>query len=553
MTTSTKKKKNKHQSDQPNNFIWWKHGVVYHIYPRSFRDTNGDGVGDLPGILEKLDYLQYLGVDAIWLSPIYASPHRDFGYDIEDYYSIDPIFGTLKDFKTLIKEAQKRNIHVIMDMVMNHTSNQHPWFLESRSSLDNPKRDWYIWHAGVNGKVPNNWKNNFGSKAWTLDKTTGEYYYHSFFKEQPDLNWRNKELKKEFEKILRFWLDLGVGGFRFDVINMIVKDKKFRNNPSLLEIFFHRKPVYTRDQPKALKIMKWIRGIIDSYDDRMSVGEIYTLPPGDSKLAAGYLGTGKDALHLAFDFSLIFKPWDAAEYAKTLWRWYKNIPLTGWPCNVLSNHDLDRSYNRGLFSRNKQERAVIHAFLMMTLRGTPFIYYGEEIGMSNTFIPYNRIQDPLGKRYWPFYHGRDKARTPMQWDATENAGFSPVKPWLPVNSRFEQVNVQRQLPDKTSLLNYYRDLIALRRKHPSLQSGNWNLVEVGNSNVLVFTRSTVDEKTAVVLNFSNQKLALFPTKNLSGKVLLSNCRQTDTLLILKTVEVHPFEATLIHIKGGFNE
>ncbi len=545
MTQEKNKEKKKQNKQALVKYIWWKHGVVYHIYPRSFHDSNNDGIGDLQGIISKLDYLAWLGVDAIWLSPMYKSPQRDFGYDIEDYCSIDPTFGNLKDFRQLVKETRKRNIRIIMDMVMNHTSCQHPWFLESKASKDNPKRDWYIWHSGVNGKVPNNWKNNFGSTAWTLDKTTGEYYYHSFFKEQPDLNWRNKALCQEFEKIMRFWLDMGIGGFRFDVINMIVKDKKFRNNPSLWEILFHRKPVYTRDHPKALKIMRWIRGIIDSYDDTMSVGEIYTLPPGNPKLAAGYLGTGKDALHLAFDFSLIFTEWDASEYATTLWRWYNNIPMTGWPCNVLSNHDLDRSYNRSLFQRHKHEKAIIQAFMLMTLKGTPFVYYGEEIGMSNTFIPLHKIRDPLGRRYWPFYHGRDKARTPMQWDGTANGGFSCAKPWLPVNSNFKDVNVKAQICSQTSLLNYYHELIELRKIHPSLQSGSWGLIDTGNKDVLAYKRTSMDEEIVIVLNFSGQESELFSSARLGGRVLLSNCHQKGNLIELKTTGLHPFEATIV--------
>ena len=294
---------------------WWKTAVIYHIYPRSFYDTNGDGIGDLKGIINKIGYLKHLGVDAIWLSPVYKSPQHDFGYDIADYYCIDPCFGRLSDYKKLVKEAHKHEIKVIMDMVLNHTSIEHPWFQESKSSTCNPKRDWYIWEKHRNGRRPNNWRNIFGGSAWQFDATTSEYYYHSCFRQQPDLNWRNEEVWTEFKQIMKFWLDIGTDGFRFDVINLIVKDHKFRDNPMGLGLLFKRNKVFTRNRPKSLKIVNQVRKLLDKYGDKVSIGEIYTLPPGDPQLAASYLGNETKGLHLTFDFSLLFKRWSAHKYS----------------------------------------------------------------------------------------------------------------------------------------------------------------------------------------------------------------------------------------------
>ncbi|MBU1011548.1 MAG: alpha-glucosidase, partial [Bacteroidetes bacterium] len=418
---------------QDFDFIWWKHGVIYHIYPRSFYDSNNDGIGDLKGIIEKLDYLKVLGVSAIWLSPIYESPLNDYGYDIQDYRSIDKSYGDMEDFKNLLFHAHQKGIRVIMDMVMNHTSHMHKWFIESSESKENDKRDWYIWKDGKKGKAPNNWKSVFGGSGWEWDSKTEQYYFHSFLKEQPDLNWRNKELQHTFYQEIKFWLDMGVDGFRLDVINFIIKDRKFRNNrrfPS--NLFFNRK-MYNRNRPKSIRIVRALRQILDQYDQRMLVGEIYTPPPGDNKIVNDYLSNGEDALNLAFNFSLIFRYWSSKRYARYIREVESSIPEKAWPCHVLSNHDLLRSYNRFGMGMHKADKAKILAVLLLTLRGTPFIYYGEEIGMQNQKIKRKHISDPLGKKFWPLFSGRDKSRTPMQWTNEENGGFTKGTPWLPLN------------------------------------------------------------------------------------------------------------------------
>ncbi len=313
-------------------WTWWKHGVIYQIYPRSFYDSNGDGVGDIPGIIEKLDYLEELGIDGIWISPVNISPMYDFGYDISDYYNIDPVFGTLDDFKKLVRESHKRGIRIIMDLVLNHTSHLHPWFMESRSSVDNPKRDWYIWRPGNEKKPPNNWESAFSGTAWKFDGITGEYYLHSFLEEQPDLNWENRDMKKEMFRMVRYWLDLGVDGFRLDVVNFLIKDKYFRNNPRRIISGIFRNHKYGRNRPGVHELMREFREILDSYDEKMAVGEVFNLPPSPG-MSADFLGNGTDELHLAFDFSLMYRMWNARSFYKTIRRWMKTIP--GWlglPC-----------------------------------------------------------------------------------------------------------------------------------------------------------------------------------------------------------------------------
>lgn len=526
---------------QKNKFNWWKHGVFYHIYPRSFYDSNDDGIGDLQGIIQKLDYLSELGIQAIWLSPIYESPQVDFGYDVSDYRKIDATFGNFDDFKELLRSAHRKGIKVIMDMILNHTSDKHPWFLESKSSLDNPKRDWYIWKKGVGKKLPNNWKTAFVKNAWKYDATTKEYYYHSFFKEQPDLNWRNSQLKEAMFNEIRFWLDLGVDGFRLDVINYIAKDKKFRNNPWFIGQLLFSRTVYTRNRPKSIKIIKELRTLIDEYPDKMYVGEIYTLPPGNPQLSARYLGNGKNALHLAFDFSLLFSSWNAAKYGKKLSEMYAHIPKKAWPCHVLSNHDIARYSSKAFLKKNRMAKAKLRAVLMLTLRGTPFIYYGEEIGMENVYVSRKNLQDSLGKIYWPFYKGRDKARTPMQWDTTKYGGFSSSKPWLPVSRNDKVFNVKNQLDKSHSILNVYQDLIALRLKNKSLYKGSWTLLDAKNKNILAYKRAVKSQEICIYLNFSSRKQKIGGVPE--GTVLYTTHRQN--LIVNNTLILNAYEAVLI--------
>ena len=531
--------------EKKDDWIWWKHGVIYHIYPRSFNDSNNDGVGDIQGIIQKLDYLEDLGVNAIWLSPIYDSPNHDFGYDVKDYRKIHPAFGTIDDFKRLLKEAHKKGIRIIMDMILNHTSTQHPWFIESSSSKENPKRNWYIWKDPKNGKIPNNWKSAFIGSAWEWHESSGQYYMHSFLKEQADLNWRNEDLQNAFFEEIKYWLNLGVDGFRLDVINLIIKDKKFRDNPPVFRFINRQVQLYTRNRPASYKIVRKFRKLLEDYDDKMSVGEIYSTPPGNPAIAASYLGKGEDTLHLAFDFSLIFKRWSARSYYLAIRKWMQLIPKKGWPCFVLSNHDLHRSINRLGVGSNKIEKAKIAATLLLTMRGTPFIYYGEEIGMPNVKIERKEIMDPLGKRYWPIYSGRDSARTPMRWTNMENAGFSNAKPWLPIGNDLKKNNVYTQLEDPESILNVYKRLLALRKNNEILQKGKWVPVLKGQKGVLVYYRDLKKERIMVALNFTAKPKSIYANNGSIWKVLFSTHKKVEDILCRKTL-LEPYEALVVY-------
>ncbi|MCX7679329.1 MAG: alpha-glucosidase [Spirochaetes bacterium] len=531
-------------------WIWWKHGVIYHIYVRSFYDSNADGVGDIPGILEKIDYLTWLGVDAILLSPVNTSPMHDFGYDICDYRGIDPIFGTIDDFMRLLEEAHARNMRVIMDVALNHTSYLHPWFVESSSSRDNPKRDWYIWRDPVKGGPPNNWRSAFLGSAWEWHPQTGQYYLHTFLKEQPDVNWRNPELEKAMFDELRFWLDKGVDGFRLDVANYFVKDKLFRNNPFSLNPISNQVEKYNKNRPETHAVMRRLRQLVDSFDgDRMLVGEIFSYPPGDSELSASFLGSGNDELHLAFDFSLLYRKWDARKFYKCIKNWYAVLPDGGWPCNVLSNHDQPRSFNRDKDDENSEKRARVAAMLLLTLWGTPFVYYGEEIGMKNFRISRSELADPAGKKFWPIYAGRDCARTPMQWSDEENAGFTKGKMWLPVSMDYKKVNVATQRCDPYSLLNFYRNLIAIRKQKKALTHGSWKALNKGHHGVLSYLRRFEDQTIFVVLNFTDRHQTIHNGRHGQWKVLLSTHRSPFEHFAELSMTLYPYEATMIEKIG----
>ncbi len=479
-------------------FVWWKNGIIYHIYVRSFFDSNDDGIGDLQGIIQKLDYLSSLGVDAIWLSPIFKSPHCDWGYDIEDYLKIDKDYGTNADFLELLEKGHEKGIKIILDMVLNHTSNKHPWFLESKSSLNNPKRDWYIWQKKIN-----NWRNFIGEKAWTRDKKTQEYYLHSFLKEQPDLNWRNREVKSAMFNYMKYWLDIGVDGFRLDVINFIVKDKKFRNNPNFIAQVFRRKKIYSRNRKTSLAILSELRSLIDQYKERVIIGEIYTLPPGEPHLVKSYSGNGQDRLHLVLDFSLMYTPWNPKKYARTLQKSHKNTPNGGWQVINMSNHDILRSFSKHAFYR--EEKAKLMNLILLTSFGTPIIFYGEEIGMTSENVKRKEIRDKIGRKYWPFYTGRDKLRKPMQWNQGYNAGFSKATPWLPINKKTSKVNVAKQSEDKNSIYNLFKELITIRKNNEIFQKGSWKLFNCENKKILAYKRSYNDNELITLLNFSRRK------------------------------------------------
>lgn len=510
-----------------DDFLWWRDGVIYQIYPRSFKDNNDDGIGDLPGITEKLDYLMDLGVDAIWLSPVYPSPDFDFGYDIADYYDIDQKFGGMVAFDKFLVEAHNRNIHVIMDLVLNHTSDHHPWFQQSKSSKDNSFRDWYIWKKSMNeGKKPNNWQSRFGNSGWELDKITEEYYFHMFFKEQPDLNWRNPKVVQEILDMIKFWLDKGVDGFRLDVFNAYFKDADFKNNPYKIGLtkFDQQKHINDLDQPEMFDFLKKFRSLLDSYPNRYSVGETFM---GDHQTAANYMGD--QALHAAFDFSFQTNRYNPASFFKTIQQWDHVLDQKGWPSYVLNNHDVVRSATR--FTKSEDDdRLKILATLMMTLRGTPFLYYGEEIGMRD--IPITKkseVLDPVGRHFWPFYKGRDGCRSPMQWSEDPFAGFSKEKPWLPVHYNYSWRNVESQNSNSESLFNFYKNLLRIRKMNQVFQKGMFLPITYEPHKLLAFVRQTADQTALIALNFSKRNVGLVLSSQLLGgdwKFLISNKRDS---------------------------
>ena len=494
---------------------WWRDGVIYQIYPRSFMDSNGDGVGDLEGIRARLDHLVWLGVDAIWLSPIFPSPMADFGYDVADYCAIDPVFGTLEKFDQLLAEAHARGIRVILDWVPNHTSDQHAWFVESRASRASAKRDWYVWRdPAPAGGPPNNWVAIFGGPAWQLDARTGQYYLRSFLIEQPDLNWRNPEVVAAMHAVLRFWLDRGVDGFRIDVIHRIAKDPLLRDNPPSDRPgpgYGGQLHVHDENHADVHAFLRGIRAVLDAYPDRMTVGEIDPRNPND---IAKYYGRG-DELHLAFNFTFLRSPWDAQAFAREIARFDGIVPIDGWPDYVLSNHDAPRHATRYDDPVHGEARARVAALLLLTLRGTPFLYYGEEIGMRNGEVPTEAMRDPLALTLHPSL-SRDPERTPMHWNARPGAGFTSGTPWLPIARDAAQRNVEAQQVDRGSLLWLYRDLLSLRRATPALERGSWQRLEAGDG-VLAYERRQGASRAFVALNFAGEPSAVgLPTAQVRG-------------------------------------
>jgi alpha-glucosidase len=487
-------------------YLWWKDGIIYQIYPRSFLDSNQDGIGDLAGITARLDYLRDLGVDAIWLSPVYPSPQADFGYDVSNYIDIDPMFGSLKDYDRLIREAHKHKIRVIMDLVFNHTSDEHPWFVESRKSRDNPYRDWYIWRdPSPKGKEPNNWYSVFGGKAWKFDPPTGQYYLHLFHEKQPDLNWRNPKVQKAILAVLKFWLNRGTDGFRLDVFNAYFKHTDLPDNPQKrggLRGFERQQHIYDGDQPEMIPVLRKFRKLLDQYSKSYAVGETFFSTP---EKAAFY--SGDDLLHAAFNFSLLESKWDAQNYLKAITTWDKVAGKKVWPNYVLNNHDNPRTVTRWK-DGDDDARAKLGAAMLFTLRGTPFLYYGEEIGMRDIKLKRSEIMDPPGKSYWPLYKGRDGGRSPMQWDGSSQAGFTKGRPWLPVHPNHKTRNVAAQLKQSDSLLNVYKQLITLRRQSIVLRRGDFSVVEQANPDCLIYQRTYGKKRMLVALNFSRQPQTL---------------------------------------------
>ena len=485
-------------------YLWWQKEIVYQIYPRSFKDTNGDGVGDLAGIIEKLDYIKDLGVKVVWLSPIFPSPMADFGYDVSDYTGIHPLFGKMEDFDRLLEEVHNRKLKLLLDFVPNHSSNMHEWFMESRKSKDNPKRDWYIWKdPAPDGGPPNNWLSAFGGSGWEYDATTGQYYYHAFLKEQPDLNWRNPEVQNAMMNVLRFWLDKGVDGFRVDVMWHMIKDENFRDNPPNPDYTEDKSPydrhlqAYTTDQPEVHEIVRMMRRVIDEYEERLLIGEIY-LPV---ERLVTYYGKDNEGAHLPFNFQLVTLPWKAKVLEAAINKYEGVLPENGWPNWVLGNHDNSR-----VATRVGKDQARVAAMLLLSLRGTPTLYYGDEIGMEDVEIPKNQVQDPQEKNIPGKGLGRDPERTPMQWDDSKNAGFSLATPWLPLMKDFSKVNVKIQKEKKDSMLNYYRRLIDLRQSEDVLQIGK-HLPVYTEGNILSYIRALEDRKILIVLNLGDRELS----------------------------------------------
>lgn len=506
---------------------WWRNGVIYQIYPRSFADSNGDGIGDLNGIIGRLDYLAELGVDAIWLSPINPSPDVDFGYDVADYYAVDPKYGSMADFDRLLEEAHRRNIHVILDLVLNHTSDQHAWFIQSRSSKDNPYRPWYIWRDGRKpGSAPNNWASIFGGRGWVFDPRTGQWFYHMFAPQQPDLNWRHEPVRKEMMNIFKFWLDKGVDGFRLDVFNEYFKDDQFRDNPWKLGIrrFDMQQHVYDADRPEMMGVVEEIRSILDRYPERYAVGETYLAP---SERAVEY--TGDSRLHAAFDFSLLQSKWSAQSFMQVVQRWDAMNIGDHWPNNVMNNHDNPRSATR--FGRGEDdERLKVAAAFLLTIRGTPFLYQGEEIGMRDIRLKCSEMQDPVGKKYCPVHRGRDGCRAPMQWDASEFSGFSQAKPWIKVHPNHVIRNVENQKQDAQSLFHFYKDLLRIRKNSLALQEGMFQPITFEPKRLVAYLRQNETETVLVALNFGRRKVRLalgYELANREWELLLSSQQRPE--------------------------
>ena len=507
------------------NFKWWERGIIYQVYPRSFMDSDGDGIGDLAGIRSKLDYLQWLGVDAIWISPIYPSPMADFGYDISNYADIDPIFGDLDDFDALLADAHARGLKVLLDYVPNHTSDQHPWFLDSRSSRDSAKRDWYIWrNPKPGGGPPNNWLSNFGGGAWEWDEKTEQYYYHAFLKEQPDLNWRNPEVQKAMLRVLRFWLDRRVDGFRVDVMHHMVKDMEFRDNPPNpdwrpgMSPYRELLTTYTADLPEVQDIVAKLRSVVEEYDDRMLVGEIY-LPV--ERLMAYYGASGKGA-HLPFNFQLIRLPWNAREIAAAVERYEALLPPDAWPNWVLGNHDKSR-----VATRVGRAQARVAAMLLSRCAAHRRCITATKSACMMSPSRSTQVQDPFEKNVPGLGLGRDPERTPMQWSGDEYAGFTTGTSWLPIADDYQRVNVSLAQRQPNSILTLYRRLIELRRAEPALSVGDFGPLP-GDDDLMAYIRKTDERRLLVVLNLS-PKPKSFSISDLQcgGSLLLSTYLDLD--------------------------
>jgi alpha-glucosidase len=539
-----------------NQKLWWQHGVIYQIYPRSFKDSNDDGIGDLQGILAQLDYLSWLGVDAFWISPFYPSPMVDFGYDVSNYTDVDPIFGDLATFDALVQQAHQRKLNVIIDLVVNHTSDQHPWFLESRSSRTSPKRDWYVWtDAKQDGSPPNNWLSLFGGSSWEWDAATGQYYLHSFDKKQPDLNWRNSQVKEAMFDVVRFWLERGVDGFRIDAAHIIMKDPQLRSNPpnpgrartmhKPMGEYDSQLHLYDKGHEDAHVIYRELRQLLDSYSaehPRLVIGEMHIV---DLEQWARYYGANLDEMHMPFNFGLLMSEWNATAIRQSINAYEAILPPDAWPNYVLGNHDEPR-----IVTRIGPAQARLAMLLLLTLRGTPTLYYGDEIGMHDADIPPERVQDPLAKGMPGKGLGRDPARTPMQWDSSPNAGFSPpnVEPWLPVPNDYKQLNVSVERDDLHSMLTLTRTLLELRHTAPALNAGSYHPIENVPTTCFVYLRQFADQRYLIALNFSNEQQTLSLPEIAGGRIVISTHLDREEYVDLSDLQLRANEGCVIELR-----
>jgi alpha-glucosidase len=534
------------EMDKSDEF-WWRNGIFYQIYPRSFQDSDGDGVGDIAGIIERLPYLVAFGVDAVWLSPIFPSPMADFGYDISNYTGVDPLFGTMDDFDRLVDAAHTAGLRVILDLVPNHTSDQHPWFIESRGSRDNPKRDWYLWRdPAPDGSAPNNWLSEFGGSAWQYDGETGQYYYHAFLAQQPDLNWRNPAVRQAIYDVMRFWLQKGVDGFRVDVIWHLIKDAQFRDNPPNPYFREGRPPHekiltrYSTDQPEVLDVVAEMRRVVDEFDARVLIGEIY-LPV--ERLVA-YYGNDLKGAQMPFNFALLSTLWSARSIERIIAEYEAALPAGAWPNWVLSNHDRPR-----VASRVGQDQARVAAMLLLTLRGTPTLYYGDEIGMHQVAIAPDQVRDPFEKNVPGIGVGRDGCRTPMQWAATPQAGFSTATPWLPLPDDYLHENVVNLDADTRSILNLYKALIRLRRKLPQLVSGTYTPI-AADGDLLLYRRLSEAGSAVIALNLGAEPVSIASDAiGLGGEILLSTFLDRQGEKIEGVLDLRGNEGVVIGTSG----
>lgn len=530
-----------------NDLHWWQRGVIYEIIPQSFMDSDGDGVGDLRGIVSKLDYLTWLVVDAIWLGPIYRSPMADFGYDVADYKQIDPVFGTIQDFDDLLSEAHTRDLKVILDFVANHTSDEHEWFKASRSSRDDPKRDWYLWQdPGRGGQTPNNWLSVFGGSAWQFDEPTKQYFYHSFTDCEVDLNWRNPEVVEAMLDVMRFWFDRGVDGFRIDAAWYLIKDTLWRDNPrepsyeeGKWRVHEQLMPAFSLDQPECHGMLKQMRRVADAYDDKLLIGEFYL--PIDNLLAY-YGGEANDEVHLPTNAQLMMQPWEAEYIAKMISHYEGRLPAGAWPNYVLGNHDQPR-----VATRLGPEQARLAAMLLLTLRGTPFMYYGDEIGMMNGPTA-DDVRDPQAKDFPQGGGNRTAFRSPMQWDESDGAGFSNGSPWLPLTSTHRKWNVERQRCEPDSILMLYRRLLQLRREEPALHRGDYIPLIVQGS-VLPYIRQTDNTRFLILLNIGRESIIYRTTKlELLGEVTVGTRLDREGERVHASVALEAHDGLIIRLE-----